>query len=160
MSRTLSTPATQALFAQETGEVFLCLLTISHPALAGPICVVNNTQDIVSRGVTYIAFPFDIILPDEREDQLPQVQLSIQNVDRRIALAVRSLPPGTQASVSLEVVLASSPDTVEIQGLGFSLLQVDYDAMTVTGTLSYEWILSEPFPAGVMGPTLFPGMFT
>ena len=63
MPRTLSNTARRALYAQETGEVFLLLLVISHPSLPAPIRVVNNSEDVVSGGFTYQRFPFELALP-------------------------------------------------------------------------------------------------
>jgi hypothetical protein len=157
MSRILSTAARQAMFAAETEQVFLLLLTIAHADLAETIRVAHNSQDVVSRGETYLAYPFRIELPADRDDQVAQVQLSIDNVDRQIVQAVRSL--SGSPSVTLEVVLASSPDLLEAGPFEFSLLDAGYDALTVTGTLGYEDVLNEPYPGDSFTPNLFPGMF-
>src|SRR5579885_2175455 len=90
VSRALSLAARQAVNAQETGEVFLLLLTLDHDELAAPIRVVNNTVDIVSRGNTYIAYPFQLELPAEDADQISSVRLSIDNVDRTIVQSLRA----------------------------------------------------------------------
>jgi hypothetical protein len=155
--RSLSLTARLAINAQETDQVFLLLLTISHAGLAAPIRVAHNSQDVVSRGETFLAFPFQITLPADRDDQLSKVQLTIDNIDRQLVQAVRTLdsPP----SVALEVVLASSPDDLEAGPFGFTLLDAGYDALTVTGALGYEDVLNEPYPGGTFTPNLFPGMF-
>lgn len=157
MSRTLSPAAVQAITAQETGEVFLLLLTIDHPDLAQPIRVVRNGEDVTSRGNTYSACAFDVALPDERSDRPPRVQLVLDNVDRAITQALRPLtsPP----TVTLEVVLASSPDTVEAGPYEFTVRNVVYDAHVVTAELAYEDVLNLRFPADRFTPNLFPGLF-
>lgn len=155
--RPLSSVARRALFAQETDQVFLLLLTIAHPSLTASIRCVDNTEDIVSRGETYIAFPFEITLPDERDETPPRMRLRIDNVDRSIVQAVRTIqsPP----TITLEVVLAASPSTIEARFDGFQLRQTTYDALTVEGDLEAEAVLSEPFPAGSFIPSDFPGLF-
>lgn len=158
MPRTLSSTARRALFAQETGEVFLLLLTISHPSLAQPIRVVNNSEDVTSGGWVYQRFPFELALPPETEDAPPTVQLRIANADRQIVQAVRSLS-GAAMTVDLSVVLASSPDTVEAGPYRFTLRDVSYNAAIVEGTLRFEDVLNEPFPADSFTPARFPGMF-
>ena len=70
--RTLSTAARRAIFEPETDEVFLVLLTITGVGLATPLRFVNNSSDVVSAGSTYLAYPFQISLPDEREDSPAQ----------------------------------------------------------------------------------------
>ncbi|MBU0598807.1 DUF1833 domain-containing protein [Patescibacteria group bacterium] len=157
MSRNLSLTARQAIFAQETAEVFLLLLTIDHDDLDAAIRVVNNAENITSNSLEYQAFPFEMNLPDDTEDALSQVTLTICNVDRQIVQAVRSIssPP----TVTLNVILASDPDTVEAGPFEFTMKSADYDALTVTGSLAAEDILNEPFPADRYTPNLFPGLF-
>lgn len=157
MARSLSSLAKQAVFAQETGEVFLLLLTISHASLATPIRVVNNTQNITSNGNLYTAFPFTIVLPDDTEEQPPRMRLVIDNVDRQIVQAVRNMT--SKPTITLDVVLASQPDTLEASFPGFSLRRTNYDALTVEGDLNLEDVVLEPFPALSFTPQLAPGLF-
>lgn len=158
MSRSLSTVTKKAIFAQETDKVFLLLLTISHATLAAPIRVVNDMVDLVSRGNTFTGFPFQIALPDEKDESLPQMKLQIDNVDRSIVTAVRNMT--SPATITLEVILASAPDTVEASFSGFTLRDVTYDAIVVEGTLRMEDILNEAFPQHTFTPNLFPALFT
>jgi hypothetical protein len=154
----LSLVALQAALAQETGQVFLTCLTISHATLPTPIRLVNDKVDLVRAAGTFIAFPFEIALPEQRDDQLPQVELVIDNVDRSISQAIRNLtsPP----TITLEVVLASSPNTLESGPHTLTLLDVSYDAQEVRGRLGFEDVLNEPFPKDSFTPKDFPGLFT
>ncbi len=157
MSRTLSQAARQAVNAQETDEVFLLLLTLDHEDLAVPIRVVNNTEDVVSRGDTFIAYPFEIALPDEDPDSVARVTLRIDNVDREIVKNLRAI--SSPLSVGLEVVMAASPDTVEAGPFNMTLVSAEYDALTVTGELAFEDVLNEPFPGHSYVPSEYPGLF-
>lgn len=158
MSRTLSTLAKQAIYMQETSEVFLLLVTITHATLPVPIRVVNNTQDCVSRGNTFTALPFGFVLPGEREDQIPMSRLWVDNVDREIVQAVRNAT-GAAPQVLAEIVLASQPDTLEAAFDGFSLKNALYDALTVSGDLAMEDVLNENYPEGTFTPNLFKSIF-
>lgn len=155
MPRTLSTAAVTSLTAQETGEVWLVLLTISNPGIT-TIRVVNNTEDIVSRGNTYQAFPFEIELPGQDPDSPSSARLRIDNVDKRIVEAVRSIT--TPPQVTIEVVLASQPNTVEIAYSNLTLRSVEYDVDSVRGELTFESIFSEPVTLTIT-PNRFPGLF-
>jgi hypothetical protein len=154
--RSLSSAAVRALTAQETGEVFLMLVTITHDDIA-PLYFANNTETITSRGHDYLGWPFQVALPDEREDAMPAVQLRIDNIDRRIMESIRGL--STAPAVALEVVLASAPDVVEAGPFAFTLRGVEYDALTITGTLAPEDVLNEPAMQFSFTPDLFPGLF-
>lgn len=157
MARNLSVEARRALFAQETKTVFLLLLTITHPSFTPPIRVVNNTKSIVSNGETYAAFPFEIVLPDERDDSLPQMTLRIDNVDRAIVKALRSI--ATPASLQLDVVLSQTPDLIEASFMGFTLSNANYDSVAVEGVLSLEDVLNQPYPGDAFTPSLTPRLF-
>jgi hypothetical protein len=156
--RTLTIAARRAIYAPETGEVFLVLLTITHPSLPAPIRVVANSEDIVSEGLTYQRFPFEVTLPPESEDSPPSVKLRIANADREIVRAVRSVS-GEAMKAELRVVLASSPDVIEAGPYEFTIRQPTFDASFVEATLRFEEILSEPYPADAFTPSRFPGLF-
>lgn len=157
MSRALSVVARQASYAQETGEVFLALLTISQADLASPIRIVNNYENVTSNGNLYVGFPFEIDLPDDKMENIPRVTLKIDNVDRSIVEAVRTMT--SPATITLDIVLASQPNTVEASFGGFVLRDVGYDALTVQGALAMEDVLNEPYPADSFTPNFFPGLF-
>lgn len=155
MPRSLSALAVASQNAQETGEVWLVLLTITAEGMQ-PLRVVNNNQDVVSGGNTFIAFPFEIELPSEEPDSPSGARLRIDNVDKRIVEAIRSIssPP----SVTLQVVLASQPNTIELSFEGLTLRGVTYDADSVRGDLVFEAIYTEPITLSII-PTRFPGLF-
>lgn len=155
MPRTLSQAALASIHAQETDEVWLVLLTISGTGMT-TIRVVNNTEDVYSRGDTFLAFPFEIQLPGEDADMPPAARLRIDNVDKRIVEAVRSI--NTPPNVTIEVVLASQPNTVEIAFTNMTMRSVEYDADSVRGDLVFETIFSEPVTYSVT-PNRFPGLF-
>jgi hypothetical protein len=159
VSRSLSTPAAAAAAAQETPEIYLSLVTIDHALLAAPIRLVNDVQDAVSDGHTFQAFAFDLVLPDETEDQLPEVHLRVDNTDLRIVQAARSIRASTPATVSYQVVLRSSPDTIEAGPFAMRMKPIEYDEKAVDGTLLPPAFLTESFPADIFTPANFPGLF-
>jgi hypothetical protein len=157
MSHTLSATAKAAVFAQETSEVILAILTIDHSSMATPIRVVNDYNNIVSQGETYLGFPFDITFPDDSESQLPSAKLTIDNVDRQIVEAIRTLTG--PATMSLSLILQSTPDTIERGPYELQMRNVEYDAMTVSADLLNDDIFNEPYPGHAYTPANFPGLF-
>jgi hypothetical protein len=154
--RDLSGPARQSIYAQETGEIWLHLLEIEHTAIT-TLRFVDNTEQITSNGDIYLPYAFRIALPGEFDDQLPSVQLEIDNVDRQILEGIRALP--SAPTIVLALILASSPDVIEAGPFRFTLKAVDYDAQTISGTLAFEDTLNEPYPAIRFTPNYFPGIF-
>lgn len=154
--RSLSATARAAINAQETDQVFLVLLTISHSDLAQPIRVVRDHNNITSRGDQYLAYPFDVTLPDDREDTITTVSLTIDNVDRSIATAIRTIAGAPD--VTLEVVRADDPDEVEAGPFDFKLRDVTYNALTVSGELAFEDILNRAVVKNTFTPADFGGL--
>lgn len=156
MARTLSDPAVESLMGEDTDEVWLALVTIDHEDLEEPIRVVNNVVDIESNGETFIGCPFDLELLSETPDGPGVATLSIDNVDKQIIEAVRSIqgPP----SVTTQVILASDPDTIELEVGDLTMRNVTADVAKVQGTLELEDLTVEPCSETIT-PHRFPGMF-
>lgn len=166
--RSLSLTMRRALSDQVSGQVAVVLLTISHPVMSAPFRFSSDPTQRVSetpliygtfsRGNFYTFAPFSISLPDDVGERAPVAQIQIENVSRTIVELVRSV--STRATVRIELVLASSPDTVEIAFPQFDLNGVSYNADTVTLELSMDSLSTEPFPAGKFSPAGFPGLFS
>jgi len=157
MPRTTSATFTQAVFAQATDEVVLELLTLEHRTLPQPIRLVRNTVDIYSRGNTYTACQFDLTWPQDKEGEPPQASLTYQNISRDLVAAVRALR--TPMTATIEIVLDSSPDTVEASYSGMSVIANNYNVHVIDFTLSFERFMQEAFPGKTFGPANFPGIF-
>lgn len=157
MSRTLTQATRQAVFASQTGEAFLCLVTIDHPELAQPVRVSSDAVDTASRGDTFTAMPFQIALPEDSDARPPRAKLKIDNVSRKIVETLRSI--SSAPTVLIELVRGADPDTVEASFPDFKLREGRYDVLTVEGDLDLEDYLTEPYPAGVFSPAHFRGLF-
>jgi len=157
VSRSISNIAKEALYSQETGEAFLILLTIDHISLETPIRVCNNASNIVSRGLEFIAYPFELTLPDDRENASPRAKLTIDNIDRQIVKTLRDIT--STADVLIEIIRAAEPDIVEAKFINFKLSNVKYDYFKVEGDLTIENFTAEPYPAGIFSPSMFPALF-
>ncbi|WP_027517887.1 DUF1833 family protein [Bradyrhizobium sp. WSM1417] len=165
--RVLSLNFRQALFAQQSGEVPIFLLTITHPQLANPILLTTDpttriTTDplvygTVSRGETYLFAGVDITLPDEQDKSPPASKLSIQNVTRDLIPLARSV--ATPPQVLIEAVLASAPDTVETTFATFDMANLVADAAMLNFDLTIDALATEPYPSGTFSPASFPGLF-
>jgi len=157
MSRDLSLTFREAINAQQTDEVFLVLLTIDHDDLGSPFYVVNNNEDIESNGNTFVAYPFDISLPDDSDDSIAVGKVTIDNVHRDIVVAIRGI--NTAPDLTIQVVLASDPDTIEAEFSGFKFTDIVYDELVISGNISIEDFMHEPFPGDSFVPRYFPGLF-
>ena len=152
---TISTDLKEEAWAASS-DLPLVLLEIDHADLATPIQVVNNTENITSNGTEYVAFPFEITLPDSKEKATPRAKLRIDNVSREIGEAIRTItsPP----SVTIKIIRQSDHDTVEAEYSGMKLFHTYWDALSVEGTLEFEDLTREPYPARTFNPANYAGI--
>lgn len=159
MARQVSLDGMRAMFAQETGEVPLMCLTLEHPSWdEGPIRVVYNTEAVVRAAGVFYPAPFDISLPNEQSEQVPQVTLTMLNMESSIVQEIKSITG--RIKVTLEIVLASQPDVLEAGPFELYSMACTYDSEQIQATLGYEEdILNTLFPAEKYTPANSPGMF-
>jgi len=157
VSRTLSSALLQAINAEETGDAILFLVKIDHANLASPIRVTSDGVDTTSNGNTFTACPFEFQAAAEEDETEMVATLRVDNVDREIVSAVRSI--STPASVTVQVVRAADPDMVEVEWPDFDLINAEYDMLKVSGKISVESWTQEPYPADKFDPARFPGQF-
>ncbi|WP_372382122.1 DUF1833 family protein [Xanthomonas sp. NCPPB 1068] len=155
--RTLSPAATRAILAADTDEVFLQCLTINHPDIE-TIRIVHNTDAVMRAVGQYVPYPFTADLPEDSEEAPSSITISIDNIDREVARLIRNL--SGIPTCTLEVVMASSPDVVEIGPFDFSILGSDIDVMTVSLTAGYiENYANQGVPAQTYTPSNSRGLW-
>jgi len=88
------------------------LVTLSHDSFAQDIRLVNNTQNITSRGNVFQAFPMSIRLPVDDGETARSFTIEFDNVSLFLIEEIRQVT--TQISVSIEMILASLPDDVQM----------------------------------------------
>ena len=125
--------------------------------MAEPILVTSDGVATVSNGLTFNSYQFMLTLPDDTERPFSQGRLSIENVSQVIIEALRSV--SSALLITMQIVLASDPDTVEVEYPEFELVNVNYDAQQISGDLSIESFVEEPFPGDSFIPSYFPGLF-
>jgi len=146
--------------APQTEEGFFVLVTIDHPNLPGPIYLNNSGANIISRGMTFLACPIQPTISDDSDDRPPQAKLILDNVDRDLVGVIReAAADGIALTVTLEIIKATDPDTVEQALTDFEMKDVMYNSLTIEGTLSLEGLFAEPACAYTFSPTYCPGLF-
>lgn len=168
--RTVSANMREVLQATEHDTIPILLLTINHSSFDEPIRVSSdNTQRVietdyevlygtVSRGNNYLFYPFSLKLPTDEEDGAPKTSLTVDNVSRWLTEAVENIDPRDIVSITMEIVLSTSPDTVEIEYTDFELKNVSYNMFEITGEISMDALFGEPIPQHRMTPAYFPGV--
>lgn len=166
--RSLSLNFRAAINAQESGEIPLFLVTISHPSMTDAPMRLSTDPTIrisdvplvygtLSRGQTHIFLPMEVVLPDEQEGSAPRSQFRLSNVTRKMVELTRSV--STPAKAKLELVFASAPDDVEVESPWLNVLSAKTDSAELTLELSLNAMTAELYPAGSFDPAGFPSLF-
>lgn len=144
--------------AESRDDVFLTLLTISHSTLPTPIRCVLNDEDVISRGATYTAYPFEFTPQEMSKDGIKPAHINIANIDGRIITLLRTVAgSGEEPVMTFEFVFASDPDAVERYWPLFILQNARYDD-GIEGDLVLPDLSTEPIPGYSFTPNWAPGL--
>lgn len=158
----------QVSYAQETDVAVIILLTLRTNDLPDAIRICStpvekfadlgeNVYGCTSNGQRYLFLPFNIVLPQDDKTGAVTAKLTIDNVNRQIVQYARETK--SAINVDIQVILSNDLDAVELEFKDFKLTNVSYDAFTVSGDLSVDYLGLEPFPCGRFTPSGFPELF-
>ena len=154
----VSTVLKTELFKQNSDDPFLFLLTLEDPKGSfPPVYLVNNLEDIISRGNTYLAFPMAIALPVNDGETVPALEITLTNVTLEFMEILRAITTPLKGTV--EAVLASRPALVELSIKDLELREIKYDRQTITATFTLKDMLNLGLPKHNFTPTFYPGLF-
>lgn len=177
MRRRLSVEASRAMQRLSSDEALLPFVKITSGQLAEPICIVRDAPTFngepmryIFQGREWVAAPFDLeYLTDS--DEAPTAKLTIQNVDRRIGAAVRTVTerPGLEIYIigshefNLEVnprVGYGSPEIVpEAAALGLFLKNVTVNLISVSAEIVSWDDTQEAWPGTRATKDRCPGLY-
>ena len=169
---TISLDAQATIFAQESGDYEILLLTLSSDELDDDFLLstdwterlVSLTTDeqvvygTVSNSLDYIYCPMSISWPSDDEDAPPQTTLTIDSIPHEMTAIIRSLLH--TPSLSMALVLASAPDTVEKQISGLAFKDVTISGDTLTASLMLDVMTNESFPYRKFTPSTASGLYS
>lgn len=172
MSCRLSLNARLAHEAEFSAEIEVMLFVIEHPRLEAPIRLSTDNAVRIStdpeiygtvsnwRGATpadpYLWVIASAVLPGDSEDGPAQATIVLENLDTGMVELVRSF--SDPATVSLAVVMAASPNTIEAEYTGLQIVSAEITGGEIALALSRDEIELEPFPAGRLSKHRFPGL--
>jgi hypothetical protein len=156
MANQLSPELLAQLFAQESDDPFLVLVTISHESF-DDIRLVNNTENITSRGQVFQAFPMRIRFPVDDGETLRDFNIDFDNVALDLIEEIRSVT--TQMDCKIELILASMPDVVQIPVEDLKINSVIYDATKISAKIVLDNFLNVEITSERYNPSNFPGLF-
>lgn len=174
MPRRISLNARLAQESASSAEIEVVLIEITHPDLGnGPIRLsTDNTERLTTEPLTYgtrsrwraanpetqpyLWIVASALLPSDGEGVPAAAQIVLENLDSRMAGILRGFT--TPATFRMAVVLASSPDEIEMEWSDLLLVSAEITAGEITLQISREEIENEHFPSGRMTFDRFPGL--
>lgn len=157
--------------AEDSADLYVVLLEIAHPDLDSPILLSTDNADTISEEPRYYGtrstwggtsrrdflwVVASALLPSDQEDAPATATLILDNLDQAMAELLLSFT--RPATISLAVVLASSPDLVEAEYADLLLTSAQISAAEISLSISREEIESEYVPGGRMTAQTFPGL--
>lgn len=139
-----------------SGDTIVALATVTHALLAQPIRATNNGKDITSNGNLFMAAGWRMQLPDEGEESDDEWQVAIDNVSTDIVTSIKAsnVPP----VITLQIVMASAPNAVEVLVENYALQDVDGDGAEIRGRMTLPMLREFDCPSKGFIPSLFPGL--
>lgn len=156
MPNNLSAELLAQIFAQESDDPYLALVTLSHPDLT-TIRLVNNSVDIESRGNTFQAFPMKLKFPVDDGESAKEFTIEFDNVSLELIEEIRSVTTGI--SVTIEMILASMPDVVQYSQDELVIFSVNYNASRIVAKIILDNFLNTEMTSEKYAPNNFPGLF-
>jgi hypothetical protein len=124
------------------------------------LCLELNAPVNAGQYVTFVGCPFDFTLPAWDETQVPQLQIKIDNVDRRITKYLEEASSSVvPIGVTYRPYLASDPSAPQMNPpFSFTLSKVVVDVFQVVGTATTNDVNNWPFPNDKYTAKRFPGL--
>jgi hypothetical protein len=155
--RTLAQTILAALYADETEEVFLLLATVSLADATVALRVVNNPEDITSNSNVFTASNFELVLPSYSDSDTGAATILLENIGQTLIASIRS--ESDPMTVSIDLIVASDPDTALAGPWNFTIRKVSYNLTSIRADLEHDSYLDEPYPVGDFTPNTTPGLF-
>ena len=154
--RDLSNKLLAEFYGQESSDPLLTLFTLSDPSFS-TIYLVNNSEEIVSNGNTFLPFPVSITLPTDDGESRKEVQIEFDNVSLELIGQLRAVKNPIECNLAM--ILASSPDDIEIELDELKIRNIKYDSNTIKATLYMDDFMNTEMTSEKYGPSNFPGIF-
>ncbi|HBQ88661.1 DUF1833 domain-containing protein [Alcaligenes aquatilis] len=120
----------------------VALLEITHSSFSAPFRLANDTKAWISRGVTYVGYPFRFTLPDSSEGESPKMVLEMDNTGGDILRELESIrEPGEEVWCSIIMIDRSMPD-VHAMKLSLPISVVAVDSSSLSAKPSMDSILN------------------
>lgn len=168
---TLSAAIKEAYASAPANVVIYHTLELRHPAFSSPIRVVRDYADLTatleatapvdpSTAVTFTRFAFDFTKPEVSSVGVPQITITMDNVDRAIVANIEAALTTTDLVQVTYREYLSSDLTVPANNppLSMTIMSVTADVFKVTAVAGFPDMMNRRFPSLEYSAEVFPGL--
>ena len=166
------TQAMQEAYASKVEVLIYDTLELWHPSFTQPIYLVRGRDDVQARierdadrnggqAVQFIGAPWNFRLPEVAEDTMPQLQLTIDNVNREVSrhLELAAENPQPILGVNRPYTEHTLLDGPQIDPpIALEITSIKADAYQVSATANMEDVFNAKFPSTSYIQKFFPSL--
>ena len=170
---TLSQALKEAYASAPANVVIYHTLELYHPAFDAPIRVVRDYADLTatleptaprnpSTAVTFVAFNFDFTKPEVSSSGVPQITITMDNVDRSIVANIEAALSSTDLVTVIyrEFISTDLSSPQNDPPLQLTITNIVADVFKVTATAGFPNLQNKRFPTTEYSPEVFVGLTT
>jgi len=166
MNSALEDAIKEAYACAPSNDVIIETLEISHPSVGGSLYLVSQREEIMakletSETVTFEPTGFKFTLPAAGENGRQDLELSIDNVDRRISEFINLAKdyPGQPVTVVYRPYLSSDLSAPQMSPpLTLTLRDISITVFQVSGRATFADLINLKFPSDYYTRKRFPGL--
>lgn len=168
----LSPRTTAAMMEQDTPDRDVMLITMTHDSWTEDVLLSTDATEwlynyeetgepiygTISREKTFLFVPISGALPTSSDESPPEARVSMSNVGRLVTPYLKIVDQ-TYPRITIEVVNAETPDTVEVSYPEMELGSANWDASMAEVSIINNIAANEPCPWLRFVPAYFPNLF-
>lgn len=168
---TLSQAIKEAYASAPANVVIYHTMELWHPAFTTPIRVVRDYVDLTatlestaprnaSESVTFIAFNFDFTKPEVSAAGIPQITITMDNVDRSIVANIEAALGSTElvSVIYREFISTDLSSPQNNPPLSMTIMSVTADVFKVTAVAGFPNLMNKRFPTTEYSTEVFTGL--
>lgn len=150
---------TKSIMNLATDVVVLVTLDISHPDWTEDLHLVNNNVAITSGATIYEPYGFEFIPANPSQDSTTSATLTIEDIDRRLTLGLRSVTSPADISINVVSVDNVGVVTIEMGPFDFSIRDTTINGSAINLSLKTPSVLDNRLSGYYIDSIDFPGFF-
>lgn len=171
MDNTLSLALKEAYASAPSNVIIYHTMELRHPAFSTPVRVVRDYSDLTatlestapvdpSTAVTFIRFAFDFTKPEVSATGVPQITITMDNVDRAIVANIEAAMATTDlVEVTYREFLSTDLSTPHNNPpMTMTITSFTADVFKVTAVAGFPDLMNRRFPSVEYSAEIFTGL--